>query len=660
MFVVIREMLIFLLSLTNLPFIAVRMIKSLGDRFLLVAVLFGVVHGSFYNKRDCAHTSITASKSASSVFETTKTYDWGLTKTLVSANSSTLGTNACFTSQYTVNAKRTIVSQTSSKYLRGNVTVCNQGAYPTENLQINDVIQLKCWVAPQAATTATAVCTGNSFYGQYSNQWTDSNHVYPIDLGTKTSLAPSECYTWSYQLDLSLILYSYVTTTVYEGSTSYVLHTYPVTDNICGILSTKIEPDGERKWVCTDCDQYPLCLLNNTARVTITNYINYVPGCTTTCGRSARHSRQAPPPTDTSLTETTETSGDTLNTEAPPTTGGGTGIDFTETTIGGGGDNDFTETTPPPPTDATDPPSIEFTFPPTSPPTSPPTPCISNCPGPELCPYGPGYGLGGVSAYLGGFPLTPTSLTEINEKAQIADNSITGAGLTCTQMPGGNIVIPDPDLCVAPTPNDMNCTLFADCCNTAMTCDTYSTYKDFVQLSVVDETAQLSRYSNHAGPIEVYSGTCPQTGCTLSIGYWKTHAGYTGKNADRITQYLPLTIGCPPAQYAKGANVTSATQAVSILSFNALLGGASNGLNKLAGQLLAAKLNILNGAAHSGSFDATVTTANNYLCSYGFNPGSWNSLSNSIKNSINTVKDTLDQYNNGILAGEPSHCESKK
>lgn len=596
-----------------------NMAKLLWVTSLIFLVVISTSSAIRISKRDCAHTSITASKSAASVFESTKTYDWGITKTLVSGNSSTLGSGACVTSQYTVNAKRTIVSQTSSKYLRGNITVCNTGAYPTENLQINDVIQLKCWVAPQAATTSTAVCTGNSFYGQYSNHWTDSNYVYPIDLGTKTSLAPSECYTWSYQLDLSLISYYY----------AIAAQTYPVTDNICGILSTKIEPAGIRKWICTDCDQIPLCLLNNTARVTITNYINYVPGCTTTCGRSARNNRQAPPPTG-----------------------------------GGGGDVDTTQPpstsfTDPPTTDGgfiTDPPSGgEFTFPP--PPTSAPTPCISNCPGPALCPYGPGYGLGGVSAYVGGYPLSPTSLTEINENAQIADNSITGAGLTCTQMPGGNIVIPDPDLCVAPTPNDMNCTLFADCCNTAMTCDTYSTYEDFVQLSVVDETAQLSRYSNHAGPIEVYSGACPQTGCTLSIGYWKTHAGYTGKNADRITQYLPLVIGCPPAQYAKGANVTSATQAVSILSFNALLGGASNGLNKLAGQLLAAKLNILNGAAHSGTFDATVTTANGYLCSYGFNPGSWNSLSNSIKNAINSVKDTLDLYNNGILAGEPSHCE---
>lgn len=596
---------------------------------------------NFHGKRDCTHTTITASKSAVPLFESTKTYDWGVTKTLVSGDNTTLASGACVTSQYVVNAKRTLVSQSSAKYLQGNITVCNTGAYPTENLQINDVIQLKCWVAPQGASTPTAQCAGTTNYGSYNLHWTDSNHVYPIDLGTKTSLAPSECHTWSYQLDLSLISYYYSTTA----------KTYAVTDNICDMLSDRTGP--LRPYICTDCDQIPICLLNNTARITITNYLNYVPGCGTNCDNGSV-ARQAP---DTSIGDTTETSGDILNTEAPPTTlgGSGGGGDTTQPTSGG-------EVTQPP---SDFPPTSdggggEFTFPPTTPPptTAPPTPapCISNCPGPELCPYGPGYGLGGVFAFVGAYPLSPTSLTEINENAQITDNSITGPGLTCTQMPGGDIEIPG-DLCVASTPNDMNCTLFADCCNTAMTCDTWSSYEDFVQLSVVGETTQLSRYSNHAGPITIYSGACPGSGCTLSIGYWKTHAGFTGKNVDRITQFLPLTIGCPPAQYLKGANVTSATQAVSILSFGALLGGAKNGLNKLAAQLLAAKLNILNGASHSSTFDATVATANGYLCSYGFNPGSWNSLSNSVKSSINNVMSTLDQYNNGVLAGEPSHCE---
>jgi hypothetical protein len=34
-------------------------------------------------------------------------------------------------------------------------------------------------------------------------------------------------------------------------------------------------------------------------------------------------------------------------------------------------------------------------------------------------------------------------------------------------------------------------------------------------------------------------------GCTLTIGYWKTHAGGVGHNADKVTALLPITLGTP-------------------------------------------------------------------------------------------------------------------
>ena len=285
-------------------------------------------------------------------------------------------------------------------------------------------------------------------------------------------------------------------------------------------------------------------------------------------------------------------------------------------------------------------------------------PGCNNCPDSTvLCPFGPAFKSGGVKSTVNPFPAVPNALQEFNETAQITDISIMGPGLTCTQMPGGDIVIPSEGICnfneVSAT---ASCDIFTECCNTAIECDMWSNFEDYVQLSTINETVPLIKYSNHAGPVQIYSGVCPGSGCTLTIGYWKTHAGFTGRNADRITPLLPLTLGCPPAQYAKGANVTNAIQAVSILTFAALSGGASNGLNKLAAQLLAAKLNIANGASHSVTFDQTIVTANAYLCSYGFNPGSWSSLSKSIKSSINSVMGTIDTYNNGLLADNPSHC----
>ncbi|WP_010246532.1 hypothetical protein [Acetivibrio cellulolyticus] len=83
----------------------------------------------------------------------------------------------------------------------------------------------------------------------------------------------------------------------------------------------------------------------------------------------------------------------------------------------------------------------------------------------------------------------------------------------------------------------------------------------------------------------------PCAGCTFTIGYWKTHAGFTGNNPDLVSKHLPIWLGTPNG--AKSIQVTTPEQAVAILSFS---GDASNGINKLYAQLLGAKLNIDNGA----------------------------------------------------------------
>jgi len=100
--------------------------------------------------------------------------------------------------------------------------------------------------------------------------------------------------------------------------------------------------------------------------------------------------------------------------------------------------------------------------------------------------------------------------------------------------------------------------------------------------------------------------------------------------------------------------VTSAIQSTNILTFNGLAGGARNGLNKLAAQLLAAKYNIARGAS-STPITNELSAADTFLCDYGFNPGSWDSLHKSIQNAIKRLAGDLDRYNNGE-SGVP-HCE---
>jgi parallel beta-helix repeat protein len=128
--------------------------------------------------------------------------------------------------------------------------------------------------------------------------------------------------------------------------------------------------------------------------------------------------------------------------------------------------------------------------------------------------------------------------------------------------------------------------------------------------------------------------------CTLTIGYWKTHAGFTGKNPDKVTSLLPISMG--------SITVTSTSDAVRYLSMN---GDALNGINKLLAQLLGAKLNIENGADGS-AVSAVISAADSFLTIYG--PSDWDSLSDSERQQVLSWMSTLDDYNNGLIG--PGHC----
>jgi hypothetical protein len=135
----------------------------------------------------------------------------------------------------------------------------------------------------------------------------------------------------------------------------------------------------------------------------------------------------------------------------------------------------------------------------------------------------------------------------------------------------------------------------------------------------------------------------PCNGCTLTIGYWKTH-GYNspGNQADMVTPLLPITLG--------NTEVTNAEQAANILK----LDEASNGLKKLQAQLLAAKLNIKNGADGS-QIASTIANADSYLAKWGTN---WSSLTKAQKAKVLDAMTKLDNYNNGLIG--PGHCSEEK
>ncbi len=133
-------------------------------------------------------------------------------------------------------------------------------------------------------------------------------------------------------------------------------------------------------------------------------------------------------------------------------------------------------------------------------------------------------------------------------------------------------------------------------------------------------------------------------GCSLTIGYWKTHAGF-GPQADMVTPLLPQSLG--------SQTVNSAALAVQFLSFNGSnnVFDASNGINKLYAQLLGVKLNIANGAGDS-AVASTIAAADAFLATH--DSLSWASLPKADRNLVLSWVNVLDNYNNGLIG--PGHC----
>jgi hypothetical protein len=121
----------------------------------------------------------------------------------------------------------------------------------------------------------------------------------------------------------------------------------------------------------------------------------------------------------------------------------------------------------------------------------------------------------------------------------------------------------------------------------------------------------------------------PSTNCTYTIGYWKTHPGAWPVSS--------LMVGC--VNY-------SATQLLAIL--NQPAGG--NGLLILMHQLIAAKLNILNGADPT-VVAGDIAAAEALICGLVPPPVGSDYLAPSL---VNTLSNKLDDYNNGLIG--PGHC----
>ncbi len=143
------------------------------------------------------------------------------------------------------------------------------------------------------------------------------------------------------------------------------------------------------------------------------------------------------------------------------------------------------------------------------------------------------------------------------------------------------------------------------------------------------------------GPSNTERAGNTATGCTYTIGYWKNHQ-------EHVTQHLPQSLGTDAG--ANTLEVPTFMVAKHVLDQD-YFGDASNGITKLYAQLLAAKLNVANGAA-AASMLSTINNADAFLGAHGI--GDWDGLSQQDRDMVLGWKDALDAYNNG-QAG-PAHC----
>ena len=133
-------------------------------------------------------------------------------------------------------------------------------------------------------------------------------------------------------------------------------------------------------------------------------------------------------------------------------------------------------------------------------------------------------------------------------------------------------------------------------------------------------------------------------GCTFTLGYWKTH----NDTVCATNPNSPLCVIWPTHDLFLGTRDYTQAELLAILNQSV----QGNGLIALAHQLIAAKLNIANGASSTPGVDSAIAAADALIGAKVVPPVGNGSLPPSSTGPLVTV---LDQYNNGFTG--PGHCD---
>ena len=148
------------------------------------------------------------------------------------------------------------------------------------------------------------------------------------------------------------------------------------------------------------------------------------------------------------------------------------------------------------------------------------------------------------------------------------------------------------------------------------------------------ETNDSHTTASSSATVEI-SGDCPE-GCTLTQGYWKTHADGS-KHYDEIW----ASVGGSNSIFLHGLTYIQVMKTPV----------AGNAWYQLAHQYIAAKLNV-NGGANSAALGTALADALTLLQNH--NPAV--AVAKSQKSAFTSLAGTLASFNEGVLLGAPAHC----
>lgn len=137
-------------------------------------------------------------------------------------------------------------------------------------------------------------------------------------------------------------------------------------------------------------------------------------------------------------------------------------------------------------------------------------------------------------------------------------------------------------------------------------------------------------------------------GCTYGKGFWKNHTGM-GPQEDLVTDLLPIWLGDSDGDFSLA--VETAEMAYNILQQHEY-GHPSNGITRLYAHLLAAKLNVANGASDEDIAEA-IDEADAFLAAHDWE--TWEDLEHEDRQTVNDWKDMFEDYNEGEIG--PGSCD---